>query len=183
MSSTLTDKAVVGRRVEFAYYRDWERTNIPYHPGIITRLTDDKASLRIRLDGTRCNLAVRPDYEGLRYLDQIVPVPVLPMGRFTPTVDQMEGEWEGVPVCSLGEDGDLIALTDDAARAVTAMNAYRREMSGCLYNPEFDTAAATDLQAECAVFTWEPEDAECPWTVRFAAEREDQAVHIHYLPA
>jgi hypothetical protein len=34
------------------------------------------------------------------------------------------------------------------------------------------------------VFEWEPEDAESPWTVSWdAAEGDDQAVHIYYLPA
>ncbi|MER6092518.1 hypothetical protein [Streptomyces bluensis] len=179
MTSTLTDKAVVGRRVEFAFYRE----QATYWPGIITALTGDSASLRIRLDGTRSNLAVQPDYEHLRYLDQITDVPELPMGRFQPTVEVLDGEWEGVPICSLGEDGALIALTDDLAKAVTAMNTYRRDMAGCLYDPEFDTVTADGPEAHWAVFEWEPEDAECPWLMSRAQEGDEMAVHIHYLPA
>jgi hypothetical protein len=181
MTITLEDLAVVGRRVEFAYYRslhdDFETL---YLPGIITAVTDDVASLRVRLDGQRSNLTVRPDYEGLRYLEQVVPVPELPMGRFTPTVDDLEGVWEGVPLCSISEDGDLIVLTGDRVKAIAAARTYLDEMGGVyLEDVDFD-----DIRAHWAVFEWEPEDAEFPWTVDWdAAEGDDHAIRIHYLPA
>jgi hypothetical protein len=184
---TLAEKAVTGRRVTFTYYRDLDQADAPAHPGIITGTEPGYSGAllaRIRLDGTRSNLHIPVDYDGITYLDQVVPVPVLPMGRFIPTADQLEGEWEGVLLCSIGEDGDLIALTTDHDMAVRAMSVYRREMAGCLYNPEADAVDARDVQARWAVFEWEPEDAECPWTVDWdAAEGDDQALHIYYLPA
>ncbi|MFD0509400.1 hypothetical protein ACFQ0G_53840 [Streptomyces chiangmaiensis] len=40
------------------------------------------------------------------------------------------------------------------------------------------------LTLRWAVFEWEPEDSECPWTVRWdAVEGDDQAVRIYHLPA
>lgn len=184
MPGTLTEKAVVGRRVTFTYYRDLKQPDAPEHPGTITGLVPDQgASVRIRLDGTRCSLYVRPGYEGLTYLDEVTAVPELPMGRFHPTLDDLEGEWEGVPISSIGEDGELIALTGDLKAAVAAMNAYRRDMSGSLYNPEWDTVTADALVAHWAYFEWQPEDAECPWFVNWTHEGDDHAIQLYYLPA
>jgi hypothetical protein len=181
MTSTLEDLAVIGRRVEFAYYRSLhDDSETLYLPGIITAITDDPASLRVRLDGQRSNLPLRPDYEGLRYLEQVVPVPDLPMGRFIPTVDDLEGVWEGVPLCSIGEDGDLIVLTGDRAKAIAAARTYLDEMGGV----DLDYVDFDDIRAHWAVFEWQPEGAECPWLVDWdAAEGDDQAIRIHYLPA
>jgi hypothetical protein len=177
-------KAEVGRRVMFTRYSDLGATDRPEKPGVITGLKPDQgASVRIRLDGDRSGFYVRPDFEGLRYLDEVGPVPDLPMGRFHPTLDDLEGEWEGVPICSLGEDGELIALAADRDAAVKAANVYRRDMHGCLYNPEFDTVTADQLVAHWAYFEWQPEDAECPWYVHWTHEGDDQAVHVYYLPA
>ena len=180
MNSTVTEQAVVGRRITLTYYRDLRLPNPPAHPGIITSVTQDQASVRIRLDGKRYNLAARADYQGLTYLDQVVDVPALPMGRFTPTAADMLGVWEGVPLSPIGVDGeDLILLTDDPAKAQAAAVAYDREMG---VHP--DSANYDRIQACWAVFEWEPEDSETPWTVRWdAAEGDDQAVRIHYLPA
>lgn len=180
MSSTLTEKAVAGRRVELTYYRDLDVDDSPTHPGIITGVGDDKASLWIRLDGKRYNLAARPDYEGLRYLDEVVAVPELPMGRFTPTADDLEGVWAGVPVCSIGEDGDLILLTGGREKAIAAVRSYLDDQAWV----DLDYVDFDDIRAHWAVFEWEPEDAECPWTVNWdAAEGDDQAIRIHYLHA
>lgn len=183
-TQTLDARAVPGRRVEFTRYSDLNKPNAA-KPGIITGLVPNQgASVRIRLDGQRSTLHVPPDFQGLTYLDEVVPVPELPMGAFVPTVDQLDGEWEDVPVCSVSEDGDVIALTTDHDKAVRAMTVYRREMAGSLYNPEFDGVDADQVEAHWAVFEWEPEDAEMPWTVRWdASEGDDQAVHIYYLPA
>ena len=179
MSSTLTEKAVVGRRVELALYRDKDT----YRPGIITAVTGDQAALRIRLDGTRYNIPTRTDHPYLRYLDEVVaPVPALPMGPFVPTADDMLGVWESVPLSTIGEDGeDLILLTDDPEKARAAALAYGTEVGLALDAVDYDA-----LQPCWAVFTWEPEDAECPWTVNLnwvANASDDQAVRIHYLPA
>ena len=176
MLNTTTEKAVVGRRVELALYRD--PTN--YLPGIITAVTDDKAALQIRLDGKRYNIPTRTDHEFLRYLDEVVDVPALPMGPFTPTAKDMLGVWAGVPLSTIGEDGeDLIILTGDKDKAQAAGIAYANEIGLDLSAVDFEA-----LQACWAVFTWEPEDAECPWTVNWAAaESDEKAVRIHYLPA
>lgn len=171
MTDTLTDKAVVGRLVEFAYYR------VPdtYLPGIITAVTEDPASLRIRLGSARSTIAVRPDYENLRYLDQVLPVPDLPMGRFHPTAAHMQGEFAGVPVCEV-EDGDVVVLTADSVAARAALAAYCAEM-------DMDLEAVDLLETHWVVFEWQPEDAECPWLMDFAKQGDDMAIQIHYLPA
>lgn len=177
---SLAEKAVIGRRVTLTYHRDLKLPNPPTHPGIITGVGEDTASLWIRLDGKRYNLPARPDYRGLIYLDEVVPVPVLPMGPFTPAAEDLLGVWEGVPLATVGEDGDdLILLTDDPDKARAAAFAYDTEIG-----VDTDFVNYGRLQAAWAVFEWQPEDAEFPWTVRWdAAENDDQAVRIHYLPA
>ncbi|WP_330328243.1 hypothetical protein [Streptomyces pseudovenezuelae] len=180
-------RAVPGRRISFVYLRDMELPDAPAYPGVITGTEPGHDTLLalIRLDGSRSTLRIPVGYEGLTYGDEIGDVPALPMGRFTPTLDQLEGAWEGVPICSLGEDGDVIALTDDHQQAVAAMAVYRRDMAGCLYNPDSDGVDADAVRAFWAVFEWEPEDSEMPWTVQWGDEFEgqDQAIRIHYLPA
>lgn len=174
MNTTLENLAVVGRRVELALYRDQDN----YLPGIITAVTDDEASLLIRLDGKRYNIPTRTDHPFLRYLDEVVPVPALPMGPFIPTADDMSGVWAGVPLAVLGED-ELILLTGKKAEARGAVVAYGEEMGIDLTSIDDE-----DLRPCWAVFTWEPEDAECPWTVNWAAaEGDEKAVRIYYLPA
>lgn len=183
MSSTLTEKVVVGRRVAFTYYRDLKRPNPPEHTGIITALVPDQgASLKIRLDGQRTSLHSRPDYQGLRYLDEVItPVPELPMGRFTPTLAELGGEWAGVPVCLLESDigsEHVIALTGDLDAATTAVIAFLSQTGWDLDYVDLDR-----LKPRWAVFEWQPEDSDTPWTVRWdAAEGDDNAVRIHYLP-
>jgi hypothetical protein len=175
-TTTLEDLAVRGRRVELALLRDKDN----YLPGIITNVPGDQDALWVRLDGKRYNLPVRPDHPYLRYLDQVQPVPELPMGPFTPSADDMVGVWESVPLSTIGEDGeDLILLTDDRDKAVAAARAYDREVGVDIHYVDYGR-----MKAHWAVFTWEPEDAEVPWTVRWdAQEGDDQAVRIHYLPA
>lgn len=176
MTDTLEDLAVRGRRVELALLRDKDN----YLPGIITNVPADQAALWVRLDGKRYNLPVRADHPYLRYLDEVVPVPALPMGAFTPSEADMVGVWEDVPLATIGEDGEaLILLTDDRDKAIQSATAYDREVGIDIGYVDYERMAA-----HWAVFTWEPEDAEFPWTVRWdAAEGDDQAVRIHYLPA
>jgi hypothetical protein len=177
MTSTLTEKAVVGRRILLTRYSDLDKPDAA-KPGIITELIPTQgASVKIRLDGQRHTLLVPPTYQGLRYLDEVLnPVPALPMGRFTPTADDCGGAWEGVPVFQC-ESEDIVILTDDRRRAGAALGAFCKDM---LIDLEFLPA----MQARWAVFEWEPEDAEYPWTVSWdAVEGDDQAVRIHYLPA
>lgn len=176
MTDTLHTEAVVGRRVEFAYYRDKDT----YLPGIITRITDDPASLRVRLDGARSNLAVPADYEGIRYLNEVVPVPALPMGRFHPTVADFDGSlYAGVPACEF-EDGDIVILTADPETARAALPEYCKAMD---MDPDYVDLALNQLNPRWVVFEWEPEDAECRWLMNFADEGADMAIHVHYLPA
>lgn len=183
MSSTLEDLAVVGRRIAFTYYRDLP--DGPAHPGIITgRFPSQGASVNVelRLDGMRHSLHIPPNYQGLRYLDEVVPVPALPMGRFHPFRSDSNGFWEkeGVLLAAVGEDGeDLVVITDDRDQAIAAARAYLQEV-----DVDLDYVDLDDIRAHWAVFEWEPEDAESPWSVRWDAEEgDDMAIRIHYLPA
>jgi hypothetical protein len=179
MTTCLTEKAVVGRRIEFTYFRDLP--DGPSHPGIITGTEPGYSGnllALIRLDGKRSTLRIPLDYKGLTYLDQVVPVPALPMGRFTPTADDFGGAWEGVPVLQC-ESEDIVILTADLDAARAALSAFCKDMYLDLEFLPLDR-----LEARWAVFEWQPEDAEYPWTVNWdAAECDDQALHIYYLPA
>lgn len=181
MTSTLAEKSVVGRRVKFTYYNNLQSdSETVWHHGIITAIDPgltDVMLASIRLDGERWSrLRIPTDHEGLRYLDQVVPVPDLPMGRFTPTADDFDGAWEGVPVFQC-EFEDIVILTDDQTRAAVALHAFCKDM---LIDREYLSA----MQSRWAVFEWEPEGAHYPWTVNWdAAEDDDQALHIYYLPA
>jgi hypothetical protein len=181
-TQTVYPKAEAGRRVLYTRYRDLPQG--PEYPGVITSVDPDEpgASLLVRLDGTRSNLFVRPNYEGLRYLDEVGPVPELPMGRFTPVASDTNGFYEtaGVLLAVIGEDGeDFVILTGDQDKAREAVTVYAAEIGMDLDFIDFGL-----LHPYWAVFEWEPEDAECPWTVRWdASESDDQAVHIFHLPA
>jgi hypothetical protein len=184
MTSTLEDLAVAGRRVTFTYYRHLK--DGPAVPGIITgteTAVNGAPLARVRLDGTRSTITPPIDYEGLVYLDEVVPVPELPMGRFTPERSDTNGFWEkeGVLLAAICEDGeDLIVITDDREKAITAARAYLVDEALV----DLDYVNFEHIRAHWAVFEWEPEDAEFPWTVRWdAAEGDDQAIRIHYLPA
>jgi hypothetical protein len=185
MSSTLKEKAAVGRRVTFTYYRNLGQADGPAHPGIITGTEPGlSGALRalIRLDGTRSTLSIPVTYQGITYLDEVVPVPDLPMGRFIPFASDQNGFYEkaGVLVAAIGEDGeDLIVVTDNADKARAALADYA-DWTGL----DPDSMGLHHLRPYWAVFEWEPENAEGPWTVRWdAAEGDDQAVHIYLLPA
>lgn len=185
MTTAADARAVRGRRVEFTYYRDLDQADGPVYPGIITGTEPGLSGAlltRVRLDGTRSNLSIPAAYEGIKYLDEVVPVPDLPMGSFTPVADDRNAFYEkaGVLVTAVGEDGEtFIALTGDETKARVALVRYAKD-SG--WDPEY--IDLDDLRPCWAVFTWEPEDAECPWTVRWdASEDDDQAIRIHHLPA
>lgn len=181
-TQTVHPKAEVGRRIMLTRYSDLDTDPPIEHPGIITGILDDQAAaVRIRLDGTRCNLHARSDYRGLRYLDEVTEVPALPMGRFTPVADDRMGFYDkaGVLLAVIGEDcEDLVILTDDPAKAREAAAAYDAEIGLDLDSVDYST-----LTAKWAVFEWEPEDAEMPWTVSWASEGDEHAIRIHYLPA
>ncbi|MFD9249572.1 hypothetical protein [Streptomyces bottropensis] len=189
MTSTLTEKAVAGRRVEYRVHRALDpddRSADRYAPGIITDTEptgfDGGLLAKVRLDGQRSALYVPIDSEGLRYLAQVVPVPELPMGRFTPVASDEAGFYDrdGVLVAAIGEDGEaLIVLTDDLDKAFAAAAAYGEAIG---YDPDY--VSREYLRPLWAVFEWEPEESDSPWTVRWdASESDDQAIRIHYLPA
>lgn len=184
--TTATDaRAVRGRRVEFTYYRDLDQADGPVYPGIITGTEPGLSGTllaRIRLDGTRSNLSIPVAYEGIKYLNEVVLVPDLPMGAFTPVADDRMGFYEkaGVLLTAIGEDGeDIVVITSDLDEARAAVTEYA-QWAG--YDPDYMNLDA--LHPYMALFTWEREDAECPWTVSFADRIADnQAVHIYYLPS
>ncbi|MEW2266924.1 hypothetical protein [Streptomyces sp. NPDC047868] len=177
MTSTLTEKPVVGRRILFTRYSDLP--DGPRHPGVIAEIVPTQgASLKIRLDGRRSNLHVPPDYQGLTYLDETGPVPPLPMGRFHPSVDELEGEWQGVPVCSISEDGDIVLLTTDRQKAVTAATAYLKDAW-----VDLDFVHWDGLVLRWAYFEWQPEDSDTDWYMHWCSEADHQAIQLYYLPA
>lgn len=179
---TIDARAVPGRRVTLTYYR--ELPDGPKHPGIITKVDSAEYDngLWIRLDGTRCNVHARTDYEGITYLDQVVDVPVLPMGRFTPVASDQFGFYEhaGILLATIGEDGeDLVMVTDGREKAIAAARGYLDSIG-----VDVDYVYLDTVRPHWAVFEWEPEDAEMPWTVRWdVSEGDDQAVHLYHLPA
>ncbi|MEU9998074.1 hypothetical protein [Streptomyces sp. NPDC050848] len=182
-TTTLPAEAVVGRRVAFTYHRDLKKPGNAL-PGVITDIdTEQRAALRIRLDGSRSNLHVFPDYEGLQYLDQVGPVPDLPMGPFKPSSQHpgMDFEYDGVLVIEF-EEGDMVAITDDLAKAEAAVATYLREQAGVDDETDIREALA-DLQPQYAVFVWQPEDSECAWLMNDADEGDGKALKVHYLPA
>jgi hypothetical protein len=88
------------------------------------------------------------------------------VGVFTPTVDDMEGEFAGIFVSSLGEDGAAIALTGLKDRALEALDTYFREVCGKPNLLDDATRSLTDayyyLDSGHAVFTRRPDGG---WTV------------------
>jgi hypothetical protein len=181
MSSTLTEKAVVGRRILHTRYSDLGKPGAA-QPGIITELAlNQGGQVKIRLDGQRWTMHVPANYEGITYLGDVVPVPELPMGRFLPVASDQNGFYEkaGVLVATVGEEGeDILLLTADPVAARAALHEYA-EWAGL----DLDHIGVGDLRPKWAVFEWEPEDAECPWGVRWGVtEDDDQAVHIYHLP-
>ncbi|MEU1599578.1 hypothetical protein ABZ468_43950 [Streptomyces sp. NPDC005708] len=170
-SAPIHPMAQEGRRITFASHKEPKTV----YPGVITRV--DGSTLDVRLDGQRSNLRVHADYAGIQYLNEIGPVPELPMGPFHPTAaDFANVQYDGVLLAECA-DGDLIALTPDPVQAVAAMNAHLRQKG-------LDAELATDdVQRRWAVFKWQPPESECPWTVDWADADAAMAVPLHYLPA
>jgi hypothetical protein len=182
MSSTLTEKAVVGRRVTFTYYRHLK--DGPAVPGIITgteTAVNGAPLARVRLDGTRSTITPPIDYEGLTYLDEVVDVPDLPMGPFTPVADDRNGIYalDGVLYAAVGEDGEtLVVLTDDLEAAKTVARHHAKSVDLDLDEDDLEA-----FEAERSVFEWEPENSESPWTVRTAEQGEAHAIRTYCLDA
>ena len=101
--------------------------------------------------------------------------------RFRPVPDADLGFWQhdGTVYATVGEDCEnVLILTSDRATATTVATAHFAEVGVDLEFVDFDA-----MRALWAVFEWEPEGAECPWLWSPAAEGDDQAVPVHYLPA
>jgi hypothetical protein len=187
MTTSLAEKAVAGRRVKYLIHRSAhdDRTADAYQGGIVTGTVtagNGRLLAKVRLDGDRSSLTLPADYDGLRYLDEVVPVPVLPMGRFTPVEDEMNGFFhvQGVLVTTVGEDGDeWVFITDDRDKAKAAALAYAEET-----DVDVDFVDFGALEPKWAAFEWEPEESESPWVVHWdAQESDDHAVHVFYLIA
>jgi len=181
MTTQTTEKAVVGRRVTYSYTSDKTQ-----RPGVITgteTATNGVLLVMVRLDGARSNMHVPADHENLIYLEEVGPVPELPMGRFHPSTTSLgfDFQYDGVPVCGF-EDGDAVAVTSDRARAEAAVATWMRESEG-VEDEHTIRESLGWMKPQWVVFEWEPEDAECVWLMNPAAEGDDQAVHIYYLPA
>lgn len=180
MSSTLAEKAVIGRRVEYAYSNDRRK-----RPGVITgtKTAINGALLAcVRLDGTRSTMHIPVDHEELTYLDEVGPVPELPMGRFHPSTTALgfDFQYDGVLVCGF-EDGDAVAVTADQSKAEAAVATFLREVEG-IDDEATVNESLSYMKPRWVVFEWEPEDAECAWLMNPAEEGDDQAVHVYYLP-
>lgn len=180
-TETRHPKAEAGRRVTYEFYNARKP-----HPGVITRTkttgNGDLIAL-VRLDGQRSSMHVPVDLDGLTYLDEIGPVPELPMGRFQPNLQHPGIDWEydGVIVVRF-EEGDLAAITADRAKAEAAVATFLRERDGIEDESDISDELA-ELKPQWAVFEWEPEDAECAWLMNYATENDDQALQVHYLPS
>ena len=174
-TSTIPAEAAVGRRVAFSHINDPKRTE-----GVITHVAGP--DIKVRLDGQRSNLHLRADYEGLRYLAEIVPVPVLPMGRFQPSTQHagIDYEYDGVLVVEFDE-GDMAAITSDRAKAEGAVATYLREQAGIDDETTVRDELA-ELQLQWVVFEWQPEGAECDWLMNPAAADDDESLQVYYLP-
>lgn len=180
--TTLEEKAVVGRRVTYAYTHGDRRQR----PGVITdTVTAANGVLlaMVRLDGARSNLHIPADHENLTYLDEVGEVSELPMGRFHPSTTSLgfDFQYDGVPVCGF-EDGDAVAVTTDQSRAAAAIATYLREVEG-IDDERTVRESIGWMKPRWVVFEWEPEDAECVWLMNPASEGDEQAIHVYYLPA
>lgn len=169
-----------GRRIIFSGFA----SDPTPRPGVITGITDAGALL-VRLDGMRSSLHIVPDLlpdtKHLHLLNEIGPVPDLPMGPFTPVADDKNAIYEhgGVLYAAIGEDGeDLIVVTEDLDVAKKVARVYAEDAD--LY---LDDAALEGFRGEWSQLVWEPEDAECPWVWAPANKDDEHAVHVFYLPA
>jgi hypothetical protein len=101
---------------------------------------------------------------------------------FTPTVNDMEGQYAGVLVSSLGEDGAAIAVTGLKNVALEVLDGYFREVCGQPNLLDDATRPLTDayfyLDCGHAVFT---RAAHGGWTVTPVAEDAPGAVSVTWF--
>ncbi|MEU1088950.1 hypothetical protein ACFYPN_16155 [Streptomyces sp. NPDC005576] len=103
------------------------------------------------------------------------------MTAFAPTLADMEGEYRGVLVSSLG-DGGAIALTDDKRTALEALDTYYRVECGFVNLLDDTSRPLTDaypyLDSGHAVFTRTPDGG---WTHTPVAADTEGAVGVTWL--
>lgn len=107
---------------------------------------------------------------------------------FIPTIDDMEAEYDGVLLCTLGDDGDVImAVTGDKAKALAAFTRYFREQCGVdhlLNDPDLTAAdARRHMEVNRVLFHHEPADDQGTptWITTAAAEWIPESVDVTYL--
>jgi hypothetical protein len=103
----------------------------------------------------------------------IETLPPVRTGPFTPTAADMEAVHYGIPVCHVGEDGDLLALGHhDARKVLAAFNRHARVCAGLLNLADDRSTTVADLlpslRQRWALFrppdaASEWDDPDCPW--------------------
>ncbi|MFC8009115.1 hypothetical protein [Streptomyces cinereoruber] len=99
------------------------------------------------------------------------------------TNPQMDGAYYGIAVCSVGEDGDAIALGHhDDRRALAAFNAHARRHLGLVNVADDPRADAQDwldaIRQEWVVFrTPDPEQGEDPEWIWYAEDSSETNPH------
>jgi hypothetical protein len=133
----------------------------------------------------RCGEFNPGDYDTCHFCQHPQPerqAAVQPGEVFTPSRDDMEEEFAGVLVASLGEDGDAIALTGLKDRALEALDTYYRHVCGqpnLLDDPNRPlTDAYYFLDSGHAVFT---RTADGGWEATPVAEDVAGAVPVTWL--
>lgn len=107
------------------------------------------------------------------------------MNAFTPTIDDMEAEYDGVLVASIGEHGEsAIAVTSDTTAAYQALTRYYRDICD---QPLLDDPDATEADAyKCLevrqVSFHHTVIDDCPtWKITPAAPSAPHALHVTFL--
>lgn len=125
------------------------------------------------------------DYDTCHFCQRPQPDPqpaVRPGTVFTPTPDDMEGEFAGVFVASLGDSGDALALTGAKNHALEALDGYYRTVCGQPNLLDDATRPLTDayffLDSGHAVFT---RTADGGWQATPVAEDAAGAVPVTWF--
>ncbi len=101
--------------------------------------------------------------------------------RFRPVQDDDLGFWQhdGTVYATVGEDCEnVLILTADQDTAMKVAAAHFHDVGIDLADVDFDA-----MRALWAVFEYMPETPDYLWQWSPAAEGDDQAVPVHYLPA
>lgn len=124
-------------------------------------------------------------YDTCHFCQRAQPTPEPPVTAgtvFTPTSNDMEGCFDGILVASLGEDGEVIAVTGDKRAALEAIDTYYRKVCGQPNLLDDATARLTDayyaLDSGHGVFT---RTADGGWNVTPTAEDAPGAVAVTWF--